>query len=70
VGMFNKDETKGKWKQVVGAAKVNWGKLTEDELLQTEGHADKLAGKVQEQYGISREQARKQVDDFFSKQKH
>ena len=42
------EELKGKWKQQVGAAKVAWGKLTEDELLKSEGHAQKLAGLVQE----------------------
>lgn len=67
---FNEDETKGKWKQTVGAAKVNWGKLTDDELLETQGHADKLAGKVQERYGITRELAKEQVDDFLAKNKH
>jgi len=67
--LFNKDKTKGQWKQVVGSAKVNWGKLTENELLETEGHAEKLIGKVQESYGISREEAKKQVDEFFAKHK-
>ena len=70
MGMFNKDESKGQWKQTVGSAKVTWGKLTNDELLETEGHADKLAGKVQEAYGISRELAKEQVDDFLAKNKH
>jgi len=65
--LFNRDETKGKWKQTVGAAKINWGQLTENELLETEGHAEKLAGKVQERYGITREKAKKQVDEFLSK---
>ncbi len=65
--IFNRDESKGKWKQTVGAAKVTWGKLTDDELLETEGHADKLAGKVQEAYGISRELAKEQVDEFLVK---
>lgn len=67
---FNKDESKGKWKQVVGAAKSNWGKLTDDELMETEGEADKLTGKVQERYGITREQAKEEVDEFLSKHKH
>jgi len=44
------DELKGKWKQQVGAAKIAWGKLTEDELLKLEGHQQKLAGLVQERY--------------------
>ena len=61
------DEIKGKWKQHVGAAKIAWGKLTEDELLRLEGHQQKLAGLVQERYAITREEADKQVKAFFDK---
>ena len=53
----NSDELKGQWKQQVGAAKVAWGKLTDDEILQTEGHTEKLSGLVQERYGIVRSEA-------------
>lgn len=57
----------GKWKQQVGAAKVTWGKLTEDELLKTEGRAQQLAGLVQERYAVSREIAEEQVQEFMGK---
>lgn len=63
--MPSTDELKGKWKQQVGAAKVAWGKLTEDELLKSEGEAQKLAGLVQERYAVSREEAEKQIKKFF-----
>ncbi|MFA5939876.1 MAG: CsbD family protein [Sinimarinibacterium sp.] len=59
------DEIKGKWKQQVGAAKIAWGKLTEDELLKSEGHSQKLAGLVQERYAITRDEADKQIKKFF-----
>ncbi|MWV17367.1 CsbD family protein [Pseudomonas sp. L-22-4S-12] len=61
------DELKGKWKQQVGAAKIAWGKLTEDELLQSEGHEEKLAGLIQERYAITRDEADKQVKSFIKK---
>jgi uncharacterized protein YjbJ (UPF0337 family) len=61
------DEVKGKWKQHMGAAKIAWGKLTEDDLLKSEGHAQKLAGIVQERYAISRDEADKQVKSFLAK---
>jgi uncharacterized protein YjbJ (UPF0337 family) len=61
------DEVKGIWKQQVGAAKIAWGKLTEDELLRLEGHEQKLAGLVQERYAITRDEADKQVKSFFEK---
>jgi uncharacterized protein YjbJ (UPF0337 family) len=63
------DELKGKWKQQVGGAKLAWGKLTEDEILKSEGRAEKLAGLVQERYAITRDEADKQVKEFFSKTK-
>jgi|GEM_PF-609663 len=63
------DKIKAKWKQQVGEAKITWGKLTDDELLKSEGHADKLAGLVQERYAISRSEADKQVKHFIEKYK-
>ena len=61
------DEIKGKWKQQIGAAKIAWGKLTEDELLKAEGHSEKLAGLVQERYAVSKDEAVKQVKAFLDK---
>jgi uncharacterized protein YjbJ (UPF0337 family) len=57
------------WKQQLGAAKIAWGKLTEDELLQVQGRKDKLAGLVQERYGVERSEADRQVSAFFDKLK-
>ncbi|WP_068858676.1 CsbD family protein [Perlucidibaca aquatica] len=63
------ESLKAQWKQQVGAAKVVWGRLTDDELLKIEGHAQKLAGLVQERYTIAHEEADKQVKAFFDKHK-
>jgi len=67
MNMPSVDEVKGKWKQQIGAAKIAWGKLTDDELLQLEGQQQKLAGLVQERYAITRDEAEKQVKEFFDK---
>ena len=64
---MNNDQIAGKWKQMKGEAKVMWGKLTDDELDIAEGHKDKLAGKIQEWYGRTREEAEREVDEFFSR---
>lgn len=64
--MPNADAIKGRWQQVVGAAKSTWGKLTDDELLKLEGHEQKLAGLVQERYGITRQVAEQQARQFFA----
>ncbi|MFT7244685.1 MAG: hypothetical protein ACI82A_002043 [Candidatus Azotimanducaceae bacterium] len=61
------DEIKGKWKQHLGSAKIAWGKLTEDELLKSEGHAERLTGLIQERYALGRDEARSQVNAFLDK---
>ncbi len=69
MSMPSVDAVKGKWKQHVGAAKIAWGKLTEDEFLRLEGQEQKLTGLVQERYAITRDEADKQVKAFFDKNK-
>jgi len=63
---MNRDTLKGQWKQVKGRAKETWGKLTDDDLLRVEGNAERLAGIVQERYGITKDEAGKQIDQFLS----
>jgi uncharacterized protein YjbJ (UPF0337 family) len=62
---MNSDQVQGKWRQWKGAAKAQWGKLTDDELTQAEGNADKLAGYIQERYGYAKERAQEEVDRFL-----
>jgi len=59
---MNWDQIEGKWKQVRGQAKEQWGKLTDDDLDVAAGNRDQLVGKVQEKYGIAKEEAQRQVD--------
>lgn len=66
---MNADQVKGQWKQLKGAAKKQWGKLTDDELLQIEGNVDSLVGLVQERYGYAKERAQEEVDHFLLKQR-
>lgn len=61
---MNEDIIKGKWKQLAGKAKKSWGKLTNDDLDVAEGNRDYLVGRVQERYGIARDEAERQVKDF------
>ena len=65
--MLNADVLKGKWQQLKGEARVQWGRLTDDDLDQIQGNAEKLAGKLQERYGYAQEQAKKEVDEFIRK---
>jgi len=57
----------GKWKQLKGQAQEHWGKLTDDDLDEAAGNREQLVGKIQEKYGIAKDEAEKQVDDFSSK---
>ena len=59
----------GNWKQMVGVVKEQWGKLTDDDLMAINGQRDKLEGKIQERYGIAKDQARRDVDNWFQRQK-
>lgn len=59
------DALTGKWDQYVGQAKVTWGKLTDDEILKSEGNRQKLAGLVEQRYAISRDIADGQVKKFL-----
>jgi uncharacterized protein YjbJ (UPF0337 family) len=61
---MNSDQLKGKWKQVKGSVKERWGKLTDDDLDVINGQHDQLIGTIQERYGIAREAAQKQVDEW------
>lgn len=61
---MNTDQWEGKWKQLKGSVKQRWGKLTDDDVTALSGKKDELIGKLQERYGITREQAQKEVDDW------
>lgn len=61
---MNTDQLKGKWDQLKGDAKVRWGELTDDDLKSAEGHTEKLVGRIQERYGLAKEEAEKQVEEW------
>jgi uncharacterized protein YjbJ (UPF0337 family) len=61
---MNWDRVEGNWKQFSGKVKEKWGKLTDDHLTQINGKRDQLVGRVQEAYGVSRDQADREVSDW------
>jgi uncharacterized protein YjbJ (UPF0337 family) len=61
---MNWDQIEGKWKQSMGKIKAKWGKLTDDDLTTINGKKEQLVGKIQERYGIAKDAAEKQVDEF------
>jgi uncharacterized protein YjbJ (UPF0337 family) len=61
------DQIKGSWKQLRGEVKQEWGDLTDDDLTYIEGSADKLIGKVQERYGIAKQEAEMKVNEWANR---
>lgn len=61
---MNQDKFKGAFNQAKGEAKTQWGKLTEDDIKATGGQKDKLIGKIQEKYGITKEEALQKYEEF------
>ncbi|MDT0498743.1 CsbD family protein [Algiphilus sp. W345] len=64
---MNSDILKGSWKVMGGRLKSTWGALTDDDLMQVQGNYERLCGKLQSKYGLNREQAGKQIDEFVGK---
>lgn len=62
---MNEDRIKGQWKQVTGKVKARWGKLTNDGVQVAEGNEEYLAGKLQERYGMAKDEAKREVNSFI-----
>ena len=67
---MNKDTIAGNWKELKGRVKQQWGKLSDDRLTEIDGKRDQLAGEIQQAYGLSKEEAEKQIEDFEKSTKH
>jgi len=65
---MNNDRTAGAWHQVKGKVKEQWGKLTDDDLDVIAGKQDQLEGRLQQRYGYHKDQAKKEIDDGYSRQ--
>jgi uncharacterized protein YjbJ (UPF0337 family) len=63
---MNSDQFEGKWKQLKGSLKQRWGKLTDDDITMLSGKKDEFVGKLQERYGITKEQAEREADEWAS----
>jgi uncharacterized protein YjbJ (UPF0337 family) len=61
---MNTDRIEGNWKQIKGAVKEQWGKLTDDDLNVIDGKVDQLSGRLQERYGCSKDEAERQIADW------
>jgi uncharacterized protein YjbJ (UPF0337 family) len=65
---MNKDQFKGRWTQFKGELKKQWGKFTDDDLLQIEGDYQKFQGTLQTRYGDRKEEVSRWADQWFERQ--
>jgi uncharacterized protein YjbJ (UPF0337 family) len=66
---MNTDQMSGKWKQMKGAVKQQWGKLTDDDLEVIAGKRESLIGKLQERYGMAKQEAQTKADEWLKSYK-
>ncbi len=64
---MNWDRIEGNWKQAKGKVQQQWGKLTNDDLDVVAGKRTELSGKLQERYGIAKDEAERQIDDWATR---
>ncbi len=64
---MNKDILQGKWKQLKGQVKQQWGRLTDDRLDRISGRYEELTGLIQEKYGYTKQKAEQEVNTFLEK---
>jgi len=62
---MNRDILAGKWKEMKGRVKEQWGKITDDELDRAEGKAEQMVGLIQQRYGYTKEKAQEEYDRFL-----
>jgi len=66
---MNWDQIAGQWKQFSGSVKQEWGKFTDDDLEYIGGTKDKLVGRLQEKYGLAKEEADRRAERWLQGQK-
>jgi uncharacterized protein YjbJ (UPF0337 family) len=63
---MNWDQVEGKWKEYTGQMQAQWGKLTDDDLQEVKGNRRELSGKIQNKYGVTKEEAERQIDEWLA----
>ena len=67
---MNQDRVEGNWLQFKGKVKEQWGKITDDDLDVIAGKRDQMVGRMQERYGIARDEAEKQLTDWETRESY
>jgi len=66
---MNDNILKGKWHEIQGDVKKQWGKLTDDDLMTISGKKEKLVGVLQTKYGYAKDKADAEYKSFIGKYK-
>jgi len=66
---MNWDRIEGNWHQFLGSAREKWGRLSRDQLATIAGKREVLAGRIQECYGLTREDTERQISEWQDMQK-
>lgn len=66
---MNEDIIKGKWTEIKGSVQKQWGKLTNDDITRINGDRTKLAGRIQQLYGVASDEAERQLKDWEAAQR-
>ncbi|NYS26550.1 CsbD family protein [Rhodobacteraceae bacterium 2376] len=64
---MNLKKANGRWRQVLGSVKERWGALNDNEFTRIDGRRERMVGKLQEAYGIAREDAERHVNDWSAR---
>ena len=64
---MNWDQIEGKWKELSGKAQQQWGELTDNDIQEAKGDRRDLAGKIQNRYGVTKEEAERQIDEWSAR---
>lgn len=62
---MQREQIMGRWNELKGKIKERWGELTDDEIMQAQGNIDQLVGRIQQKYGGSREDIRRQIEQML-----
>ena len=62
---MNNQISKGKWKEIKGKIREQWGDLSDDELERTKGNMDQIAGKIQQKYGESIDMSKRKLNTIL-----
>jgi len=62
---MNWDRVEGNWKTFKGQVQQKWGKLTDDDVSVIEGKRSELSGRLQQRYGVAKDEAERQIDTWL-----